>query len=178
MTEGFDYRNMVHQASIGVVRHVLRVAAEEGLPGEHHCYLTFATGYPGVELPAVLAARHPETMTIVLQHQFWNLDIGDESFAVSLRFDGIVHRLVVPFAALTTFIDPSVPFGLDLATFGGGGGAGAEPEAEEAPPGEDALLDESDAADESAAPAAEEGDERPAEPAGTGGGEVLRFRPR
>jgi len=176
VTEGFDYRSMVHQASIGVVRHVLRVAAEEGLPGEHHCYLTFATGYPGVDIPAGLAARHPETMTIVLQHQFWNLDVGDESFAVSLRFDGIVHRLVVPFAALTTFIDPSVPFGLDLATFGGGGGEAAE-EDEEGAGTVAEEADETEPATESALEASET--EAPQERSpGSGGGEVLRFRPR
>jgi len=160
MTEGFDYRAMVHAASIGVVRRVLEVAATEGFPGEHHAYLTFATGYPGVEIPAGLAARHPETMTIVLQHQFWSLDVGEEAFSVELRFDGARCRVTVPFAALTTFIDPSVPFGLDLATFGGGGGEGANEDGEETPVGD-----------------GEPGDE-PREAAPEGGGEVLPFRPR
>jgi len=159
MTEGFDYRAMVHAASIGVVRRVLEVAASEGFPGEHHAYLTFATSYPGVEIPAAQAAGHPETMTIVLQHQYWGLDVGEEAFSVELRFDGVVSRVTVPFAALTTFIDPSVPFGLDLATFGGGGA-------------EAGAVEDAPAAPEPAAGAESAGESSPA------GGEVLPFRPR
>ncbi len=157
MTAGFDYRSMVHTASIGVVRRVLEVAAAEGFPGAHHAYLTFASGYPGVEMPAELAARYPETMTIVLQNQYWDLEVGEAGFAVSLRFDDAPRRLAIPYEALTTFIDPSVPFGLDLATFGGGGEQGAG--APETTPG--------------AAEAGAAGDAAP-----DGGGEVLPFRPR
>jgi len=161
MAESFDYRAMVHAASIGVVRSVLEVAAREGFPGEHHAYLTFATAFPGVEIPRAQAALHPETMTIVLQNQFWGLEVTEEAFSVELRFDGLLSRVTVPFVALTTFIDPSVPFGLDLATFGGGGAAAEEPEAAGEAPAAEAKGEEPGAGDSPSA-----------------GGEVLPFRPR
>ncbi|MCB1008865.1 MAG: hypothetical protein KDB94_08215 [Acidobacteria bacterium] len=171
MAEGFDYRAMVHAASIGVVRSVLEVAAREGFPADHHAFLTFATSFPGVEIPAAQAALHPETMTIVLQNQYWGLEVGEEAFSVELRFDGRLSRVTVPFEALTTFIDPSVPFGLDLATFGGGGATEPDAAAEEAAP--EAREPASEAASESASEeASSDGETR------SGGGEVLPFRPR
>lgn len=110
--EPIDYARLVLDALRDVPRQVLRRAADEGLPGEHHFLLTFRTSHPGVALSPGLVARHPGEMTIVLQHQFWDLAVGEDAFSVTLRFGGIRERLHVPFAALLAFADPSVGFGL------------------------------------------------------------------
>lgn len=107
-----DYLRMVHDALRDVVHQALARVAEEGLPGEHHFFLAFKTGAPGVRVPAFLRDLHPEEMTVVLQHQFWDLEVDREAFSVTLLFGGARHRVTVPFAALTAFADPSVPFGL------------------------------------------------------------------
>lgn len=117
MIEGFDYPALLRQATIGVVREVLQATAANGLVGDHHFYLTFRTGDDGVSIPPGLRARYPETMTIVLQHQFGELEVDDEAFAVTLRFGGAWERVRVPFSALASFLDPSVPFGLDFTQF-------------------------------------------------------------
>ncbi len=88
--------------------------AENGLPGDHHFYLTFDTNHPRVELSAAARNVYPHEMTIVLQHQFWDLVVDDELFAVTLRFGGVKQRIVVPFEALKTFVDPAAEFGLNL----------------------------------------------------------------
>lgn len=106
------YDVMVQEALLGVVRKVLQDAARVGLPGEHHFYITFRSQAPGVRLSNRLREKHPEEMTIVLQHQFWDLIIGEQSFEVGLSFGGVPERLVVPYEALTGFYDPSVQFGL------------------------------------------------------------------
>ena len=111
----FDYPVLLHAALLGVVREVLGRAAATGLPGDHHFYLTFGTKEPGVGVSARLAKQHPEEMTIVLQHQYWNLSVDDGGFSVTLRFGGKPERLVVPWEALRSFVDPSVGFGLRLA---------------------------------------------------------------
>jgi hypothetical protein len=108
----FDYARMVREALIEVPRRALRLAAREGLPGEHHFYVSFRTGDPGVSVSPSLRARHPEEMTVVLQHQYWDLAVGDDAFSVTLRFGGAPERLHVPFAALTAFADPAAEFGL------------------------------------------------------------------
>lgn len=97
-----------------VVRDALAHAAEHGLPGDHHFYLTFRTSHPGVEMPGHLRARYPQEMTIVLQHKFWDLavDKAAGTFSVRLSFGGVAALLRVPFAALTAFADPHVRFGL------------------------------------------------------------------
>ena len=100
---------------MGLVRDVLGRAAATGLPGDHHFYLTFGTKEPGVGVPARLAKQHPEEMTIVIQHQYWNLGVDEDGFSVTLRFDGKPERLVVPWEALRAFVDPSVGFGLRLS---------------------------------------------------------------
>jgi len=169
VSAGFDYRRMVLEASTGVVREVLSEVAAEGMRGDHHFYLTFATRFPGVELPAALRLQFPETMTIVLQNQFWDLEAEEESFAVTLRFAGSLERLRVPYGALTTFIDPSVPFGLDLTPFGGGQ---LEPPAPPRP-GPEGSDDE---AGEDLESGPDEGPEPPDAP--TGGGAVVPFRRR
>lgn len=107
-----DYPRLLQEAVLSVVRHALRVAADDGLPGDHHFYLTFRTGAPGVRIPAALRQRFTDEMTIVIQHQYWNLAVDDERLAVTLRFGGAPEHLEVPFAALTAFADPSVSFGL------------------------------------------------------------------
>jgi hypothetical protein len=114
----FRYDLLAQEALRGVVRRVLTATAKNGLPGEHHFYVTFDTRAPGLKISPRLAAQHPQEMTIVLQHQFWDLTVADESFEVGLSFKGIPERLVVPFAAIKGFFDPSVQFGLQFATDG------------------------------------------------------------
>ncbi len=118
----FDYGQMMETAMRGVVRTALTRAAEMGLPGNHHFYISFRTDFPGVAVPDYLRSRYPQEMTIVLQHQFWGLQVDEHKFSVSLSFNRVHERLVVPLAALTAFGDPSVQFALQ---FGGGQAAQA-----------------------------------------------------
>ena len=110
----FHYDKMVETALRGVAREALARAARDGLPGDHHFYVSFRTAAPGVVLPPQLLAKFPEEMTIVLQHQFWGLEVGDEAFSVSLSFGGRLEQLTIPFAAIAAFSDPSVKFGLQF----------------------------------------------------------------
>jgi len=112
MDESIDYQAMMQSALQGVVRDLLEHVAEEGLPGAHHFYIGFRTGDPGVSLPQHLRNRYPREMTIVLQNQFSGLQVGEGEFSVTVRFSGKPTALTVPFASLTSFVDPSVPFGL------------------------------------------------------------------
>ena len=113
------YDKMVEDALRSVVRDSLSFAAEHGLPGDHHFYVTFHTHHPGVALPQHVLARHPEEMTIVLQHQFWDLEVAHEQFAVTLSFSGKSERLVIPFSAVSGFADPSAKFGLQFQAIPG-----------------------------------------------------------
>ena len=106
------YDLLVQDALKGVVRKVLGDAAKSGLPGDHHFYISFRTDFPGVRLSNRLREKYPQDMTIVLQHQFWDLTLTEHSFEVGLSFSGVPERLLVPFDALTGFFDPSVQFGL------------------------------------------------------------------
>jgi hypothetical protein len=137
---GIDYPELMRRALLDVVRRVLTRAAEEGLPGEHHFYLTFGTAEEGVDIPAALRKRFPEEMTIVIQHQYWNLAVDDAGFGVTLRFGGRSERLLVPWGALRAFADPSVEFGFRLAGSPGSGEGSEVPAAPEAatPTGEGA----------------------------------------
>jgi uncharacterized protein len=110
------YDKLVETALRGVAREALRRAARDGLPGTHHFYLGFRTAAAGIALPGYLSAKFPEEMTIVLQHQFWGLEVGEEGFSVTLSFQGRPERLTIPFAALTSFADPAVDFGLKFET--------------------------------------------------------------
>jgi len=111
-----DYPALMDSALRGVVRDVLNVTRELGAaPGEHHFYIEFATPYPGVSLPDHLRQSYPDRMTIVLQHQFKDLDVEDDKFEVTLWFKGEPARLVVPFDAVTVFADPSAEFELRFA---------------------------------------------------------------
>ena len=109
------YDVMVQDALISVVRKVLQDAARRGLPGEHHFYISFHTQAPGVRLSTRLREKHPEEMTIVLQHQFWDLLVSEHGFEVGLSFGGVAERLLLPFDAMTGLFDPSVQFGLKFA---------------------------------------------------------------
>ena len=108
------YNTLVEDGLRSVVREALRRVAEEGWPGTHHAYITFKTAAPGVEVPDFLQTRYPDELTIVLQHQFWGLEVEDDHFSVTLSFNKVGHRIVVPFAALTSYADPSVKFGLQF----------------------------------------------------------------
>ena len=108
------YDILAQQALRGVVRAVLADVAKKGLPGEHHFKITFATGAPGVRLSERTRRQYPETMTIVLQHQFWDLDVGDDAFEVGLSFGGAPELLKIPFDAVTAFYDPAVQFGFQF----------------------------------------------------------------
>lgn len=108
------YDLLAQQALRGVVRTVLADVAKKGLPGEHHFKIIFNTTAPGVRLSDRLRAQYPETMTIILQHQFWDLAVGESAFEVGLSFGGIGERLAVPFDAIVAFYDPAVQFGFQF----------------------------------------------------------------
>jgi hypothetical protein len=109
-----DYEGLAQEAMRGVVRTVLVQTAKTGLTGDHHFYISFDTEAPGVTLSKRLKEKYPREMTIVLQHRFWDLAVNEQRFEVKLTFDGIPERLVVPFAAIKVFFDPSVRFGLQF----------------------------------------------------------------
>jgi hypothetical protein len=114
MTTHFRYDQYVEDALRSVVRRTLDAVAEAGLPGNHHLYITFSTQHPGVEIPDYLAAQYPGEMTIVLQHQFWGLEVEEGHFSVTLSFNKVHERLRIPYTAITAFADPSVNFGLQF----------------------------------------------------------------
>ena len=114
MKDLLRYDRMVETALRGVVREALARAATSGLPGTHHFYITFKTRFPGVTVPDSLLADYPEEMTIVLEHQFWELEVEEQRFAVTLSFKNKPERVSVPFEAVTAFTDPSVKFGLQF----------------------------------------------------------------
>ncbi len=108
------YDIWAQEAMRGVAIRALQFASEQGMPGQHHFYVSFRTDHPGVTIPARLLSQYPEEMTIVLQHQFWDLQVNEQAglFSVGLSFGGIASTLVIPFAALTAFADPHAQFGL------------------------------------------------------------------
>ena len=108
------YQALTDAALRGVVRDALRRIEKQGLIGSHHFYLTFKTHFPGVEIPGFLREQYPDEMTIILQHQFWGLKVKEEQFEVALTFKKLPAPLVIPFAALTSFFDPGVQFGLQF----------------------------------------------------------------
>ena len=118
MADHIRYDLLTQQALRGVVRAVLTDAAKKGLPGDHHFYIAFDTKAEGVHIPDRLHAQYPEQMTIILQHQFWDLKVTDEEFEVGLSFGGIPAKLTIPFAAVQGFFDPSVQFGLQFEEVG------------------------------------------------------------
>ncbi|MBV9260848.1 MAG: hypothetical protein JO205_05700 [Pseudolabrys sp.] len=127
MADHIRYDLLTQQALRGVVKTVLTDAVKKGLPGEHHFYISFDTRADGVKLSQRLRAQYPEEMTIILQHQFWDLEVGDEGFDVGLSFGGVPERLHVPFEAIKGFFDPSVQFGLQFEEVTEGGQDNASP---------------------------------------------------
>lgn len=156
-TDLIRYDVLTRDALRGVLRQVLVDAAANGLPGEHHFYITFLSTAEGVKISPRLLSQYPQEMTIILQHQFWDLIVTEDRFEVGLSFGGIPERLVIPFSAISRFFDPSVQFGLQFET--------AEGTAEAV------VTDETPAAD--SAPAAEIPGEEPAKP--SEGAEVVRL---
>ena len=116
MKDHIRYDVLARDAMRGVLRRVLEDAAKQGLPGDHHFYITFLTHADGVNLSPRLLAQYPNEMTIILQHQFWDLLVTEDHFEVGLSFGSIPEKLVVPFAAIKSFLDPSVQFGLTFET--------------------------------------------------------------
>jgi len=136
-TDHIRYDLLAQQALRGVVRTVLADVAKKGLPGEHHFKITFNTVAPGVRLSDRLRAQYPETMTIILQHQFWDLAVGERAFEVGLSFGGITERLVVPFDAIVAFYDPAVQFGFQFEAIDAAAAGERDDAAKAAPARED-----------------------------------------
>jgi uncharacterized protein len=189
MADQIRYDLLTQQALRGVVRNVLTDTAKKGLPGDHHFYISFDTRAEGVRLSDRLRAQYPDEMTIILQHQFWDLKVGDEEFEVGLSFGGIPEKLTVPYEAINGFFDPSVQFGLQFEEVVEGEERQAPANAQEAPAakkkrspaGPSAAPDQAETAPpaRTAAPAARrekpEKPEKPDKPAAGGGGEVVRL---
>ena len=112
--EAIDYPMMIDNAMRGVVRSALEFVQTDGLPGDHHFFISFQTQFPGVQISPQLKDRYPEEITIVVQHQFWDLHVDDVGFSLMLSFNNIPEKLVVPWDSLTAFADPSIKFGLQF----------------------------------------------------------------
>ncbi len=167
------YDILAQAALRGVVRTVLGDAAKNGLPGEHHFKITFNTTAPGVRLSERMRGQYPQEMTIVLQHQFWDLAVSEQAFEVGLSFGGAAERVAVPFDAVTAFFDPAVQFGFQFETIESA--AADEPNAADrttpAAPRLPAAPSKADALPSPSPIAAP-----PAQPAtGAGGGEIVRL---
>jgi uncharacterized protein len=108
------YDKMVESALRGVVREALARTAASGLPGAHHFYITFRTRFSGLAIPDYLSQQYPDEMTVVLEHQFWDLEVSEQCFSVTLSFQNRPERLTIPFDAITAFADPAVKFGLQF----------------------------------------------------------------
>ena len=141
------YDILAQEALRGVVKKVLQEVARTGLPGDHHFYITFDTQYSGVRMSSRMRDKYPEEMTIVVQHQFWDLETTDHGFSIGLSFDNVPEALSIPFAAVRGFFDPSVQFGLQFEAVEDDGEAGDTLRDEEgnalpSPPEHERLTDE------------------------------------
>jgi len=181
LADHIRYDLLTQEALRSVLRRVLQDAAKNGLPGDHHFYISFNTDAPGVRLSKRLRAQYPEEMTVVLQHQFRDLTVSEQAFEVGLSFSGVNEHLVVPFDAIKRFFDPSVQFGLQFETVGatdeaGATAATASTEAEK-PAAKPVASKPAPAAAASPAPAAkaERAPEEDDPPKGDGGAEVVRL---
>lgn len=125
------YDKMVEQALRGVVKQAIEEVMKDGLPGDHHFYITFITDFPGVEIPDYLRDRYPGEMTIVLQYQFYDLSVDKDKMKVTLSFNNVPERLTIPVSAITIFADPSVNFALQFQPLGDDSGPDIDPDDEE-----------------------------------------------
>jgi hypothetical protein len=125
------YDILIQEAMRGLVRTVLKDAGVRGLPGDHHFFISFDPNHPGVTLSTRMRAQYPQEMTIVLQHQFWDLKVTDDNFEVGLSFNGVTERLVIPYAAIRRFADPSVNFDIRFAEITEGAQAASSNESAE-----------------------------------------------
>ncbi len=145
MSDTIDYGHMMHLAMQGLVKDILAKVAVEGLPGKHHFFITFDTTHPGVVMADWLKEQYPEEITIVMQEWFDDLAVMDDRFTVTLNFNDTPEPMVIPFNAITTFVDPSVEFGLRFDSYEDEGGADLpDEEPDETPPqgdGEVVSLD-------------------------------------
>jgi len=116
VTRKIDYGNLMHRAMRSLIQNVLTDVAKDGLPGEHHFFITFDTMHPDVEIADWLSDRYPDEMTVVVQHWFDNLEVTDEGFSITLNFGENPEPLYIPYDAIQTFVDPSVEFGLRFET--------------------------------------------------------------
>ena len=112
MSRSIDYGNLMHEAMRGLIRKVLQDVSDQGLPGNHHFFITFDTSHPDAELADWLSDRYPDEMTVVMQHWYDGLDVGADGFAITLNFGDAPEPLYIPYDAIRTFVDPSVEFGL------------------------------------------------------------------
>lgn len=112
MSRDIDYGNLMHDAMRGLIRKVLQDVSDHGLPGNHHFFITFDTAHPDAELADWLSDRYPGEMTVVMQHWYDKLEVGEDGFAVTLNFGDAPEPLFIPYDAIRTFVDPSVEFGL------------------------------------------------------------------
>ena len=135
MSRTIDYGNLMHQAMRSLIQTVLTDVAENGLPGQHHFFITFDTMHPDVEIADWLSDRYPNEMTVVMQHWFDGLDVTDEGFSVTLNFGDNPEPLYIPYDAIKTFVDPSVEFGLRFETQD-------DDDDEDGPPADDGAPDE------------------------------------
>ena len=112
MTDTLDYGSLMHRAMRGLIFNVLEQVRDQGLPGNHHFFITFDTTHPDVQLADWLKDRYPEEMTVVIQHWFDNLEVREDGFSITLNFGDQPEPIQIPFDAIQTFVDPSVEFGL------------------------------------------------------------------
>lgn len=141
MSRQIDYGRLMHEAMRSLIQQVLEDVSARGLPGDHHFFITFDTAQPGVGLADWLRERYPDEMTVVIQHWFEDLEVTDEGFSVTLNFGDNPERLVIPFDAVRTFVDPSVEFGLRFES------QTEDDDEEDDDDPDESLLDEVDDAD-------------------------------
>ncbi|MDE4143404.1 MULTISPECIES: SspB family protein [Phaeobacter] len=142
MSREIDYGNLMHSAMRGLIRTVLQDVADNGLPGNHHFFITFDTRHPDAQLADWLRERYPEEMTVVMQHWYDNLAVDQDGFAVTLNFGETPEPLYIPYDAIKTFVDPSVEFGLRFET--------AEDDVEDEQPEDTTAPEEETTTDETA----------------------------
>jgi len=116
MADEIDYGNLMHNAMRSLIQDVLTEVKNNGLPGEHHFFITFDTNHTGVEMASWLKDRYPTEITVVMQHWYDDLEVNEDGFSVTLNFGDTPEHLVIPYEAILTFVDPSVEFGLRFET--------------------------------------------------------------